>query len=72
MIKASECYDGAVISLTRCTVNNPNLASSLNVLCCERRVQSQKTLASFTDSPKIQTLTPLKSRKTEVFETPCE
>src|SRR5262249_56994520 len=26
---------------------------------------------SCTDVPKIQTLTPLKSQKTEVFETPC-
>jgi hypothetical protein len=31
---------------------------------------SQKTLVSFTGLPKIQTLTSLKSQKTEVFETP--
>ena len=30
----------------------------------------QKTLLSFTDVPKMQTLIPLKSRKTEVNETP--
>ena len=30
---------------------------------------SQKTLVSFTDVPKMQTVTLLKSRKTEVFET---
>jgi hypothetical protein len=30
----------------------------------------KETLISFTDLPKIQTLTPLKSQKMEVFETP--
>jgi hypothetical protein len=30
---------------------------------------SRKTLVSFTDLPKMQTLTPLKSHKTDVFET---
>jgi len=33
-------------------------------------VVPQKTLLSFTDVPKMQTLIPLKSRKTEVNETP--
>jgi hypothetical protein len=33
-------------------------------------VVPQKTLLSFTDVPKIQTLIPLKSHKTEVIETP--
>jgi hypothetical protein len=32
-------------------------------------VVPQKTLLSFPDVPKIQTLTPLKSQKTEDFET---
>jgi len=41
-----------------------------NVVSCERRALSQKTLVSFTDVSKMQTLTSLKSQKREVFETP--
>src|SRR5712691_5680994 len=38
---------------------------------CESRALSQITLVSFTDLPKMQTLTPLKSQITTVFCDSC-
>ena len=55
---------GDVICLPRHAVNTPNPPCSGNVLWYESKAPSQKTLVSFTNLPKIQTLTPLKSQIT--------
>jgi hypothetical protein len=48
---------------------HPNPAMQSDRVFCERRMLSQNISVSFADLPKMQTLTLLKSQKTEDLET---